>query len=896
VDGQRVGRDFRSAKSRSRGIRPFESIALKKTVAHECPGVRNPAEREQTARLRVVVHGAVQGVGFRPFVYRLATELGLTGWVSNAAQGVFIEAEGPSSVLRGFLRRLEAEKPPRSFIQSLESSFLDPVGYAAFEVRPSEESGEKTALVLPDIATCPDCLREILDPADRRHLYPFTNCTNCGPRFTIVEALPYDRARTTMKKFAMCDRCRAEYEDPRDRRFHAQPNACPACGPHLEWWDGRGNVAASRHEALLATADAVRGGAIVAVKGLGGFHLVADARNDDAVQRLRRRKAREEKPFALMYPTLDLAKSHCRVSEMEERLLLSPEAPIVLLRRRTLGEGGACVPAPSVAPGNPYLGIMLPYTPLHHVLMRELGFPVVATSGNRADEPICTDEREALERLGGIADFFLVHNRPILRHADDSIARIVLDREMVLRRARGYAPLPVPVRNPLPRVLAVGGHLKNTVAISVGRNVFISQHVGDLETEAALAAFHDVIDSFRRLYGFDPEAVACDSHPAYLSTQFAEKAGLPVVRVQHHYAHVLACMAENEIEGSVLGVSWDGTGHGLDDTIWGGEFLRITENSFRRAAHLRTFRLPGGEKAVQEPRRTALGLLYEMLGGSAFERTDLAPLRAFSAEELRVLRRMLENGINAPLTSSAGRLFDAVSSLIGLRQVTRFEGQSAMALEFALEETSTDEEYPFRIDEESATQPENENERNDEHEGEKKNDGETERKIGDARHESGRVCYRIDWEPMIRAILEDAACGSSAQNNGVAPDGAARNNPVRQDARRNNAARPREDGTSVGRIAARFHNTLAGVVVAVAERVGEERVVLTGGCFQNKYLTERCVARLRAAGFRSYWHQRVPPNDGCIALGQIMAAARAEHSARNKRNTRSTNNVSGCAG
>ena len=420
-------------------------------------------------RLKLTVRGAVQGVGFRPFVFRLATGLGLAGWVNNSPQGVFIEAEGPRAELEKFLLRLETEKPPRSFIQSLEASWLDPAGYTTFEIRPSETGGNKTALVLPDIATCPDCLREIFDPKNRRHRYPFTNCTNCGPRFSIIESLPYDRANTSMKAFTMCSQCQTEYDDPRDRRFHAQPNACPVCGPRLELWEGSAGVppASGRRDAcatllrdddaLLVATKAIREGKIVAVKGLGGFHLMVDARDNDAVRRLRERKQREEKPFALMFPSLESVKAECDVSPLEERLLRSPEAPIVLLRRTRFdfpSEGK--VPAPkafgvgtfhpladSVAPGNPYLGVMLPYTPLHHLLLAELGFPVVATSGNLSDEPICTDEHEALERLRGIADVFLVHNRPIVRHVDDSIVRVMLDGELVLRRARGYAPLPI---------------------------------------------------------------------------------------------------------------------------------------------------------------------------------------------------------------------------------------------------------------------------------------------------------------------------------------------------------------------------------------------------------------------------------------------------------------------
>jgi len=747
-----------------------------------------------TVRIRLVIRGAVQGVGFRPFIYRLATELGLKGWVLNSAQGVFIEVEGPAETLQQFVRRVESDRPPRAFIQSLEQSILDPIGYTAFEIRHSEESGEKVALILPDIATCPDCLREIFDPADRRYRYPFTNCTNCGPRYSIIEALPYDRPNTTMKAFNMCPRCREEYENPADRRFHAQPNACPECGPHLELWDEQGTCLARYHEALLQAAEAIREGRIVAVKGLGGFHLIVDARNDAAIRRLRERKRREEKPFALMYPSLEQVIAHCEVNEAEERVLRSPESPIVLLRRREIK-----AVAPSVAPNNPYLGVMLPYTPLHHLLMHELGFPVVATSGNLSDEPICTDEREALHRLAGIADLFLVHNRPIARHVDDSVVRVLLGRELVLRRARGYAPLPVLVKQPLPPLLAVGAHLKNTVALSVGNQVFISQHIGDLETSQALEAFHRVITDVKELWEHQPQAVACDMHPDYLSTQTAYKMGIPVVPVQHHVAHILSCMAENELEPPVLGISWDGTGYGTDGTIWGGEFLLIHQAGWQRFAHLRPFRLPGGDRAIKEPRRSALGVLYERYGEQAFQ-----TLRGvFTEQELTALSQMLRRGINAPITTSAGRLFDAVACLVGLRQVVNYEGQAAMELEFRLHGVTTDESYPFTVD-----------------------------------HTSSDARVLLDWRPMLPELLLDVAAG-----------------------------------VPVGWISARFHNMLVEMMVAVAKRAGVECIALSGGCFQNAYLTERAVQRLRAEGFRPYWHQRVPPNDGGIALGQIVGAS-----------------------
>jgi len=791
---------------------------------------------EQISRLKIAARGAVQGVGFRPFAHRLAAELRLAGWVGNSSQGVLIEVEGPRPRLEEFLARLQSEKPPRSFIENLECRWLDGTGLTGFEIRASETGGGRTAIIMPDLATCPDCRREIFDPRNRRHLYPFTNCTHCGPRFSIVESLPYDRANTSMKGFAMCADCEREYGDPQDRRFHAQPNACPKCGPHLELWDADGAVLATHHAALLRAAQSVRDGKILALKGIGGFQLMVDARHEEAVRRLRERKQREEKPFAVMYPTLAAARADCRVSAAEARLLESPESPIVLLRKMVAptgmlspvpvsesptGTGPDCVgmlPTAAVAPGNPNLGVMLPYSPLHHLLMGELNFPVVATSGNLSDEPICIDEHEALQRLHRIADVFLAHDRPIVRHGDDSVARVVLGREQVLRRARGYAPLPLAlaegkpasIPDDAPPVLAVGAHLKNAVALAVGRQVFVSQHIGDLETTQSYDAFLRVIGDFEKLYEAEARWIAHDGHPGYLSTQFAtalaaRRAGARAVAVQHHVAHVLACAAENELATPLLGVSWDGTGHGLDGTVWGGEFFVLTQTACRRAAHFRQFRLPGGEQAIKEPRRAALGMLYEIFGEGAFASDDLLPVSSFGAAELAGLTGMLKRGVNSPLTSSAGRLFDGVAALLGLRQMARFEGQAAMELEFAIGGIETGESFPFEIaGRESA---------------------------------AGEAVLAVDWGPMVKDILSDV--------KGRLPAGV---------------------------ISAKFHNTLAEMIVAVARRAGLAQVALSGGCFQNRYLTEKTAARLAQEGFRPYWHQRVPPNDGGIALGQMVAA------------------------
>ncbi len=769
-------------------------------------------------RLRVEIRGAVQGVGFRPFVYRLATELALKGWVINDTRGVFLEVEGDETALARFIERLPNEKPPRSIIHSLDVEWLAPIGLTHFEIRHSDDAGTKTVLVLPDIATCSDCLAEVFDPRNRRYRYPFTNCTNCGPRFTIIEALPYDRPNTTMRRFTMCAECQREYENPLDRRFHAQPNACPVCGPQLALWSSRGATLAERDEALHKAAEALRAGKIVAVKGLGGFLLTADAQNAETLTRLRERKPRRDKPFALMARDLTQAQTLVEIDAQAEALLISPESPIVLLRRKQ----NAPV-AENVAPENPYLGVMLPYAPLHHLLLRELDFPVVATSGNLSDEPICIDEHEAVQRLGHIADLFLVHNRPITRHVDDSVMTVMLGESRFLRRARGYAPLPVLLKHEMPTILGVGAHLKNTIALSVRNQIFISQHIGDLETPEAMNAFERVIADFLKLYAATPVAIAHDLHPEYLSTQWArehvsgfkfqdsdnqlETSNLKLIAVQHHHAHLAACLAENDAKRA-LGVTWDGTGYGRDGTIWGGEFLLGDAKDFQRVAYLQPFRLPGGDAAIKEPRRSAFALLYEMFGEAIIERNDLAPIRAFTPAERKTLVQMLRQEINAPITTSAGRLFDGVAALIGLHPRVSFEGQAAMALEF-LSDWKVSESYHFRLKDESRITAENSS--------------------------SPLV---LDWYPLIEAVLADLSRGIERSI-----------------------------------IAAKFHNALVEAIVEVARRIGEENIALSGGCFQNRWLTERAATPLGQAGFRVLLHKQVPPNDGCISLGQVVVAA-----------------------
>ncbi|MCL6100072.1 MAG: carbamoyltransferase HypF [Bacteroidetes bacterium] len=754
-------------------------------------------------RLKAVVRGAVQGVGFRPFIYRIATEMNLNGYVLNSTAGVMIEVEGGKEILDKFLFRIEKEKPPVSVINSLEFLFLDPIGFENFQILESDSKEKISTLILPDIAICDDCKREMLDPNDRRYLYPFINCTNCGPRFSIIESLPYDRPNTSMKIFKMCDDCRREYNDPMNRRFHAQPIACPNCGPHIELWDEHGKLLLTKNEALQRSAEIIRDGKIIALKGLGGFQLVVDALNTDAVRRLRMRKRREEKPFALMFPTLNEVKKVCEVSKFEERLLQSSESPIVLLKKikQQIKSNGQEI-SESAAPDNPYLGVMLPYTPLHVLLLRELNIPIVATSANISEEPIVIDEHEALKKLSGIADYYLVHNRPIVRHVDDSIVRIVRDREMVMRRARGYAPLPVTINTKhdsgeTKNILAVGGHLKNTVALLVDKNIFTSQHIGDLSTAESFNTFEKVIRDFQTLYESSDVLAACDLHPDYLSTKFAKEKFGDVIQIQHHEAHVAACRMENQVEGEALGVSWDGTGFGYDGTIWGGEFFVTNDNgNYKHFAQLKKFHLPGGELAIKEPRRSAIGILYESFGDNLFDQ-DVELLDQFSAQELKLIRQMLEKKINSPLTSSAGRLFDGIASLLGIKQKLNYEGQAAMMLEFSADESEY-ASYPFEIID---TEP-----------------------------------LMIDWRPIIKEILSYRA------------------------------------KNSVGKISARFHNTLAEIIREVAKRSKLNKVVLSGGCFQNAYLLNHTIEKLQKNNFSVYWHQRIPPNDGGIAVGQIALA------------------------
>lgn len=620
--------------------------------------------------IRWKLRGRVQGVGFRPVVYRLAHELGLRGWVRNDTAGAEVALRGDAEAIARFREELPGRLPAAAEIRDIQECPAPEEWPAGFEIRFSAEAGgARVAGILPDLATCPDCLREMLDPNDRRYRYPFANCTHCGPRFSIIERLPYDRENTTMRGFRMCSACEAEYRDPGDRRFHAQPIACPQCGPVLTWAEPDGRERSRGEEALLAAVDALRNGWIVAVKGIGGFHLMVDARDRRAVRRLRERKKRDEKPFALIFPSRLAIEAACEVSAAERVWLESAAAPIVLLRRRE----GAGKLADEVAPGLPWIGAMRPYTPLHHLLMNELGFPVVATSGNLTDEPICTDNAEALTRLGGIADFFLMNNRPIARPLDDSVMAVCRGEPVMMRRGRGLSPYTLPLTGAPDGRVAAGAQMKSAVAVTAGGNAVMSPHIGDLDHDGAVRLWGRAVKDLAELHGLDPVATVTDLHPGYASTRGAADLGVPMESVQHHHAHIAACMAENGRKGPVLGIAWDGTGLGTDGTVWGGEFLECTRMAFRRVAWLRPFPLVGGDAAAREPRRSALGVLREM--GSAH------PPPGFSPEELAVLDGMRTQGINVVRTSSAGRLFDAVASLLGVCQTMSHEGQAAMHLE-----------------------------------------------------------------------------------------------------------------------------------------------------------------------------------------------------------------------
>lgn len=777
-------------------------------------------------RARIHITGIVQGVGFRPFVYNLATSMGLGGECYNDSEGLVVEVEGAQ--IEKFIERVRSFPPPLARIEGFTVEVLSgPVGSKGFRIKESRPEAGKFVLVSPDITICPECTSELFDPRDRRYLYPFINCTNCGPRYSIVRDIPYDRPKTTMAPFPMCGDCEGEYTDPSDRRFHAQPNACGECGPKV-WLaeknsteqsaDGTNFTAIEQAQELLAD------GRILAIKGLGGFHLACDAMNDDAVKRLRARKRRSlkkasegsNKPFAVMAPDMKAIKAFARVNTEEEGLLTGSIRPIVLLKklaRESLSRW--------VAPGNNRYGIMLPYTPLHYLLFhsgkREKRFTaLVMTSGNLSEEPIVISNEEATRKLAGLADRFLLHNRDIYMRVDDSIARVERKRPRVLRRARGFVPNPVRLSEEVPEVLAFGGHLKNTFCITKGRNAILSQHIGDLENIESLEFFKETLANLKNTFRAEPETIAHDMHPDYLSTRFAleyaKERRIPEDRifpVQHHHAHVVSCMVEHDLTGPVIGVAFDGTGYGTDGKVWGGEFLVATRTDFERTAHLDYVGLPGGDRAVREPWRCALSYLVYAFGtaggGSGAVPEARGIVERIGSEKAGTVLAMIERGINTPLTSSAGRLFDAVSSLVGIRDEITFEGEAAIELESTADkyDPRSKNPYPFFI---TDSRP-----------------------------------ARVDTRPIVRAITGDL-----------------------------------DSGVPATVISGRFHHTMAGIIHSVAKRIREatsiNRVVLSGGVFQNKLLTDLTVTGLAEDGFTIWTHELVPANDGGISLGQAMVA------------------------
>jgi hydrogenase maturation protein HypF len=776
--------------------------------------------RQSLKLASISVRGIVQGVGFRPFVYGLAVKHSLKGWVYNTSEDVRIEVEGGAEPVEQFVRELETKAPPLAYIDNITIKYHPVVGHKKFEIRRSQAQEGKYQLISPDIATCQACLDELLNPEDRRYSYPFTNCTNCGPRFTIIEDMPYDRPKTTMRSFQMCPQCQAEYDNPLNRRFHAQPNACPKCGPQVELVDNQGNLM-NKSNPLIAASQLLKKGKIVAIKGLGGFLLACDATSDRAVKTLRQRKKRSSKPFAIMVATIDEAKRHCYISPEEESLLTSPQSPIVLTRWKEDSSVSR-----EVAPNLRFLGIMLPYTPLHHILVRDTGLPLVMTSGNLSEEPIARDNDEALRRLSGIADYFLIHNRDIYSRYDDSVAIVERGTSQLVRRARSYAPYPIRLPFEAKQVLGCGAEEKNTFCLTKDNYAFLSQHIGDMENMETLEHFDNTIALYKRLFHTEPEIIAHDLHPDYLATKYARElgeSGMKLVPVQHHHAHIASCLADNRLETPVIGVAFDGTGMGADGNIWGGEFLVADYRNFRRVGHLEYLPLPGGAAAIRRPYRTAIGYILTLLGKDALDaviasevkKSQPASIGQATEVEMEIIKRQIERRINSPLTSSMGRLFDAISALLGIRGEIDYEGQAAVELEMAAYSALGPGELAEAISDNNETY-----------------------RFHIVEGEGMRIVRLGD---LFSAIIEDL-----------------------------------HQGISEGRISAKFHNTVARMIKEMCQSIAEEtdinHIALSGGVFQNRLLLRRTVRLLENSGFKVFTHRQIPCNDGGISLGQAVIA------------------------
>ncbi len=766
--------------------------------------------RSAIAGREIRIRGIVQGVGFRPYVYNLAKSIGLRGFVRNSSSGVTIAVEGSEPDIDRFIDRLRREPPALARIEEFTVCDTELTGAADFAIDHSVSEASEFVLVSPDVATCAECWREVTDPANRRYGYPFTNCTNCGPRYTIIQDIPYDRPATTMAGFRMCADCHAEYTDPTNRRFHAQPNACPVCGPQLKLQQAGASARDCSLGVPFAPNDALEvlrqvrkllhEGQIVAIRGVGGFHLACDAENQDAVRRLRARKKRSDKPLALMARDVNTVARFCHISEADKDLLLSPAHPIVIMQRRP--HAGI---AAAVAPGNNTWGVMLPYTPLHLFLFGDPHLPpeftaLVMTSGNISDEPIVTSNQAAWNQLANVADWFLFHDRGIYMRVDDPVARTFEGQPRVLRRSRGYAPHPIELDSNVSELLACGAELKNTFCVTKGRYAILSQHIGDADNLETLEFFHETLANIKKLFRVEPRAVAHDLHPLYLTSRFARSLPLPKIGVQHHHAHVASCMAENHLRDKVIGIAFDGTGYGTDGQIWGGEFLVCDYSSFERRAHFRYISLPGGDTAVRQTWRPALSWLDESFGNEL--PLELPFLRCIPEKRVALVRQMLQRRFNTILTSSCGRLFDAVAALIGIRNEATFEGQAAIELEVATMD-GIEDVYGFDI-------------------------------------EDGPPAS-IDMRPMIRAIVRDLRDGVAA-------------------------------GVIASRFHNTVAEVIAEVCRRIRSADHLKRVCLSGGTLQNMYLLGRSVRLLRAARFEVFLHSRIPPNDGGIALGQAVIA------------------------
>lgn len=752
-------------------------------------------------RMKIEVRGVVQGVGFRPFIYRLAHRLQLTGHVSNSEAGVAIEIQGEPSDVASFLLALPVEAPPLALLLSTISVLLPVQEESDFTILNSTRSGTASTLISPDIATCSDCVAEMFDQQNRRHRYPFINCTNCGPRFTITRSVPYDRQYTSMEAFTMCSRCQAEYDDPADRRFHAQPNACWDCGPQLRLIDNKGTSLSG--DPIIEAIRLLRLGFIFAIKGLGGFHLAVDATRPEAVQELRRRKHRGDKPFALMVGDISTVRKIAQPTPEDVRLLQAPQRPIVLVPKLSSAYE-------ALAPDGNHLGIFLPYTPLHYLLVGGDGLPeLVMTSGNLSDEPIAIDNEEAISRLVDIADYFLVHDRDILLRCDDSVARTVSHRSQFTRRSRGFVPSPILLKQSWPPILAVGGQLKNTICLSRDSTAFLSQHIGDLENLSSYDFFQDSVAHYKKILEVNPRVIAHDLHPGYLATQWTEQQrlhdpDLQIVGVQHHHAHIASCMAENQLAGPVIGIALDGTGYGSDGQAWGGEVLIADLQSFRRAAHFSYIPMPGGIKVIHEPWRMAVSCLWQAFGEDWQQHIPFSLLSSFPPKQLKHLEQLLRVNTQLTLTSSCGRLFDAVAVLALSRTHVTYEAQSAIALEACCDLDRNLGAYPFSI--------------------------------------LGGDPIRMDSRPLFVALTEDLQRGISSK-------------------------------VISRRFHNSLVEVLTAVVSQIAERTDLDRICLSGGSFQNAVLSENLEERLKLVGFKVFTQTRVPPGDGGLSLGQLIVAA-----------------------